>query len=77
MGLAFFVSNSFKTLLIDRMHETKKGDEWFLITTIIKYRTTNEYDYLTSDDVFVSREKTFQTYTEQGFLSWKDNLSTT
>ena len=76
-GRMMDVSNGIKTFVIDRMYETREGDEWFLVTTIIKFWTTNEYDYLTSDDVFVSSEKTFQTYTEQGFLSWKDSLSTT
>ena len=71
------VSNGVKTLVIERMYETREGNEWFLVTTIIRFKTNNESNHLTSDDVFVSSEKTFQTCTEQGFLTWKDSLSTT
>ena len=58
------VSNGVKTFVLERMYETRKGDEWFLVTT-------------TFDDVFVSSEKSFQTLEYKDVMSWIDNLSTT
>ena len=71
------VSNGIKTFVLERMYETRKGDEWFLVTTITRFKTNNEYDFLSFDDVFVGREKTFQTLTDEEFMGWNDKLSTT
>ena len=71
------VSNGVKTFVLERMYETRKGDEWFLVTTITRFKTTNEDDFLSFDDVFVSSEKSFQTLEYKDVMSWIDNLSTT
>ena len=71
------VSNGIKTFVLERMYETRKRNEWFLMTSVIKFRTENECDYLSSDDVFISCERTFQTLENERFRSWMNNLSTT
>lgn len=71
------VSNGVKTFVLERMYETRKGDEWFLVTTIIRFKTNNEDDFLSFDDVFVGSEKTFQTLTDEEFRGRIDKLSTT
>lgn len=71
------VSNGVKTFVLERMYETRMGDEWFLVTTITRFKTNNEYDILSSSDVLISSQKTFQTITDEEFRSWKDRKVTT
>ena len=71
------VSNGIKTFVLERMYETRKGDEWFLVTTITRFKTNNEYDFLSSNDNLISSEKTFQTITDEEFREWMDKKVTT
>lgn len=51
------IKNGIKTLVIDRKYEGKNGEGWFVVTTISRFKTNNDFDHLTSDDVFLGSDK--------------------
>lgn len=58
------VSNGIKTLVLERVYESKTGDDWFIVTTTTKYKTNNDYDHLSYDDVFIGCEKSLSPMTK-------------
>lgn len=51
------VKKGIKTLVINREYEGKNGEGWFVVTTISRFKTNNDFDHLTSDDVFLGSDK--------------------
>lgn len=69
------VEKGVKTLVVERLYEDMNCEEKFVVTTIIKFKTNNDCDHLSSDDMFIGREKSLTPVFKEktNIKNWKNH----